>query len=241
MNETVSVIIPAYNEEERITQTLLETIKVLKSLKGMDHEIIIVDDGSTDRTYAALKKFQNEFGEIQIVSYQPNTGKGNALKRGALKASGDYILFMDADLDLHPAHIKDFLKLMKASAADAVIGSKTIEGSEVTVSFKRKFLSKGYYYLIKFLFKLPVTDTQTGFKLFKSRPLKDCIARALVEKYAFDLELLVIMNSKDCKIVESPVHISGPRLSRIRARDVFSVFWDTMAIFRRFYLNRSYA
>jgi len=148
---------------------------------------------------------------------------------------------MDADLDLHPRQLKYFLNEMKKTNADAVIGSKKAKDSKVNYSLKRRILSDGYYYFVKILFGLPVKDTQTGFKLFKSKPLKECIKKVKVNKYAFDLELLIVFHKKGYKIVEYPVEVTQSRLAgRIGQKDVLSIFKDTIAIFYRLYFRRFY-
>jgi hypothetical protein len=135
----------------------------------------------------------------------------------------------------------ELLKRMRETGADAVIGSKMERDSILNYPATRKFLSKGYYFLIRVLFKLPFKDTQTGIKLFKYEALKSCILKINVNRYAFDLELLVLMNKKGYKIVESPIYLKTKRRhGRIGIRDVFTVFFDTIAIFYRLYLKRSY-
>ena len=239
--EKISVIIPAYNEENNILNTIEVTKKELEDI-NYDYEIIVVDDGSIDKTLEIVKSnFSFEKDKVRIESYKPNLGKGYALRYGASLAEGKYILFMDADLDLHPRQLKYFLDEMKKTNADAVIGSKKAKDSKVNYSLKRRILSDGYYYFVKILFGLPVKDTQTGFKLFKSKPLKECIKKVKVNKYAFDLELLIVFHKKGYKIVEYPVEVTQSRLAgRIGQKDVLSIFKDTIAIFYRLYFRRFY-
>ena len=239
--ELISVIIPAYNEEKTIIATIEETIKVINKIKGLNYELIIIDDGSVDNTCDVAKQFAHRSAyNIKVESYFPNKGKGFALKKGALAARGDYILFLDADLEIHPDHLLIFLKLLKQSGADAVIGSKTAKGSVVKVPLKRKIISIGYYFLLKLLFRLPVTDTQTGFKLFKKQALKNCVQKTSIKGYSFDLELMVIMNIHKYKIIESPIKVDQLRLRRINLIDSLPMLKDTLVVFRRYYFPRSY-
>jgi dolichol-phosphate mannosyltransferase len=233
----ISVIIPAYNEEKTIVATIKETIKAINNIKGLNYELIIVDDGSIDNTCAVVKQLAYN---IKVESYFPNKGKGFALKKGVLVARGDYILFMDADLEIHPNHLLNFLNLLKQSKADAVIGSKTAKGSVVKAPLKRRIISFGYYFLLKILFRLPVTDTQTGFKLFKKQALKNCIKKTCINGYTFDLELLVIMKIHKYKVIESPIKVDELRLRRISILDSLPVLRDTLAVFKRYYFTRSY-
>ena len=240
-DEKISVIIPAYNEENNIVNTIQVTKNELENI-NYDFEIIIIDDGSIDKTLEIVKSnFSFEKDKVRLEGYKPNSGKGYALRYGTNLATGNYILFMDADLDLHPRQLMHFLNEMEKTNADTVIGSKKAKNSKVEYSLKRKILSNGYYYFIKILFGLPIQDTQTGFKLFKSEPLKECIKKTIINGYAFDLELLVILNKKGYKIVEYPVEVTQSRLAgRIGQKDIFKVFKDTMAIFYRLYFKKFY-
>ena len=178
---------------------------------------------------------------MKIEKYIPNQGKGHAIKYGFNFVTGDFVLFLDADLDLHPSQMNDFLSLMKKEEADIVIGSKMHKNSVVDYSISRRFYCVGYYFLIKFLFGLPVKDTQTGFKLFKYEALKKGSQKIVVKKYAFDLELLVVLNKYEYKIIESPIYLRQSRkYGRIGIKDIFYIFWDTMAIFYRLYIKRYY-
>lgn len=243
-NEKISVIIPAYNEEKNIRGTLEETVKVFGEL-GCDFELIVVDDGSKDRTCGVVEKYIEETervkNKIKIERYEKNTGKGFALKYGTGFATGDYVLFIDADLDLHPSNIKDFFDMLKSRKADVVTGSKRDKNTLSTYPKVRKILSVFYYNLIKCLFRLPIRDTQTGFKLFKSEALKDAISRTTIERFAFDLELMVILTKKGCKIEEHQIKIRPKgEHKRISIGDVFKVFFDTVLIFYKLYLRRQY-
>ena len=242
IKEKISVIIPAFNEEEIIVITIKETIKVLKNL-GIDYEIIIIDDGSNDNTHSNVNDALNDYGgKVRIERYEPNKGKGFAIKHGCSFATGKYIFFIDADMDLHPSQIKNFLDVMKNNKVDVVMGSKRHKDSVVEYPMLRKILSTGYYFLIKILFGLPVKDTQTGIKLFKSDALKKSITKIIVKKYAFDLELLVILHKYNYKILECPIYLEPTRkyYNRIGSRDIYNVFIDTIAIFYRLHILKYY-
>ena len=192
--EKFSILIPAYNEEKNIILTITETIKVFEDFKK-DYEIIVIDDGSTDNICTLVKKNLPNFNnKVKLESYSPNKGKGYALKHGFNFANGDYVLFLDADLDLHPSQLVNLYNLMMEKNADVVIGSKLNKSSSLNYPAIRKFLSRGYYIFIKVLFNFPLKDTQTGLKLFKYEVLKNSINKLKVNKYAFDLELLAIIN-----------------------------------------------
>jgi len=168
-------------------------------------------------------------------------GKGHAINYGFDLARGDYVLFLDADLDLHPSQVEDFLKLIREKKADLVMGSKMHKGSQVNYPLTRRILSIGYYFLIRVLFNLPVKDTQTGLKLFRYEALKKGLSKIVVKKYAFDLELLVVLNKYNFKIVEAPIFLKPTRkFGRIGIKDIYYIILDTIAIFYRLYFRRYY-
>lgn len=240
--EKISILIPAFNEEENIIFTINETLEVFKKL-GIDYELIIIDDGSIDNTYKKVQESLYNFnGKVKIERYKLNLGKGYAIKYGFNFVSGDYVLFLDADLDLHPSQITNFLKLMKNHKADAVIGSKRHKDSVVDYPKSRKILSNVYYFLIKVLFGLPVKDTQTGLKLFRYEALKNSISKIVVKRYAFDLELLIVLHKSGYKIVECPIYLKLTRryYNRIWLKDIYHTLIDTLAIFYRLHIKKYY-
>jgi glycosyltransferase involved in cell wall biosynthesis len=239
-----SVIIPARNEESRIVTTLKETAGVFEEFSS-SYEIIVVDDGSTDGTCANVKDFilsgPDYCENIRIQSYGPNMGKGNALKHGSSFARGKHILFLDADLDLHPSIAIELYRILKASNADVVIGSKMHKESVLHYPFLRKLSSYCYYIIIKVLFRLAIKDTQTGIKLFKREALENCLPKVIIKRYAFDLELLVAINKKGYSIVEAPVKVDLKRqFGRVGVRDAFKVFFDTLGVFARLNFRKYY-
>ena len=236
-----SILVPAYNEESNIIRTIQETEKVLEDFNH-DYEIIIINDGSTDNTAANVADYLSKNNKkVRLEGYFPNKGKGYALQYGTGFSSGRYVLFMDADLDLHPSHLVELYKIMEKNNADIVIGSKMHEQSELNYPLYRRFLSSVYYLIVKVLFRLPVKDTQTGIKLFKSEALKKCISKVTIKRYAFDLELLLIANRYKYKIFEAPIHLRAKReAGRIGIKDAIKVFADTIGVFGRLYFKRYY-
>ncbi|OQA22793.1 MAG: putative glycosyltransferase CsbB [Actinobacteria bacterium ADurb.Bin346] len=236
-----SILIPAFNEESIIVRTVQETIKVLEDFSP-DYEIIIINDGSTDNTASEVADFiGNNSKKVRLEGYFPNQGKGYALKYGTGLAGGKYVLFMDADLDLHPSLIIKMYKIMEKSSADIVIGSKMHKQSRLNYPLYRRFLSSSYYFIIKVLFRLPIKDTQTGIKLFRNEVLKKCMSKVTIKKYAYDLELLLIASRNNYRIFEAPVQLKAKRdKGRIRLKDAATVFTDTMRVFCRLYFSRRY-
>ena len=126
----LSVLMPAYNEETIIYANALEAARQISPLAD-DYELLVIDDGSSDRTKAEIERAAAENPKIRCISYQPNQGKGGALREGTAHATGDYIAFCDADLDLAPEQLADFIDRMQRENADVVIGSKMHPESKV--------------------------------------------------------------------------------------------------------------
>lgn len=235
----LSIIIPAYNEEKNIRRTL-ESIKRSMNKFDYDFEIIVVSDGSTDRTFSEAKKVKS--AKIRVFGYEKNQGKGYALRYGVKRAKGEVITFLDAGGDFHPDHIDRFIKLMEALDADIVIGSKRHPMSKVNYPKKRRFYSWVYQVLIRILFNLKVRDTQTGLKVIKKEVLEKILSRVLVKNYAFDLELLVVANHLGFhKITEAPVILNyNFNSSGVSRQAILKILQDTLAIAYRLYLKKWY-
>ncbi len=239
-NGKVSIIMPAYNEEVRIHSSIQETLRTVDSF-GCDYEVIVVDDGSKDRTYEEIMRAASSSDKVKVVQYDSNIGKGFALLQGFKYANGDLIVFLDADMDLHPGQIQILFDYMKMYDADAVICSKRHPQSEVNYPWQRRIISNVYYMVVRTLFDLPIKDTQTGLKVFKYQPFKEAISRIVVKKYAFDLEILVNLHHLGYKIVSAPVVLNFNRpLGRIGLRDVYYAAIDTLAIFYRLRILKYY-
>ena len=229
----LSIVIPAYNEGERIYENLLEMSKLLSSFVT-DYEMIVVNDGSKDNTEVEIRRASETVKNIVPAGYQMNRGKGGAIKEGVKCATGDYIAFLDADMDLSPMHLKDFLAKMEETSATAVIGSKMHKDSKVNYPLPRKIMSLGYFLLLKMLFRLNIKDTQTGVKLFEADALKKVMRQVSTDGFAYDIEILALICASGGTIVEMPIELIFQRTNgwgRIRLTDVMEVAQDTMKIY----------
>ena len=238
----VSVIIPAFNEAEHIEDNLNEVIRTFDDFK-CDYEIILVDDGSHDRTYAVAREVVKKNGSkrVFIKKNYDNYGKGRALKKGVRYANGEYIIFLDADMDLHPAQLDTFFDIMQLTGADVVIGSKQHPNSQLNYPWHRKIISNGYYFFIKLMFGLPLHDTQTGIKLFKAEVLKKVMPQIVIKQFAFDLEILANAHRNGYQIEEAPIILDSQRtFGRIGLWAVWKTGLDTLAIFYRMFIIKYY-
>jgi glycosyltransferase involved in cell wall biosynthesis len=236
---TISAIVPAFNEAQGIERCMHETADALEHL-GFSYEVIIVDDGSTDGTVARARAVAHENPRFRVAGGN-HLGKGSALIRGAEVARGDLVLFVDADLEVHPRQLEILHQALVARDADVVIGSKLLRSSRIDYPLKRRVLSIGYYLLVRTLFRLPVHDTQTGLKLYRREVLERVAPRLLVKAFAHDLEALVNAHRLGYRIVEAPVVVTRERpFPRIGVLTALHVAWDTVAVWYRTYVLRYY-
>ena len=241
----LTVLMPAHDEGAGIYDNIGETLKILQG-SSSDYEIIVIDDGSSDNTYEEAARCATDNSCIRLIRNHTNLGKGGALREGFGASTGDLVVFIDADLDLHPSQLQVFFDFMRNDDADVVIGSKRHPQSKLYYPYHRKIVSAVYFFLVKLMFRLPLHDTQTGLKLFKRDVLEKVFAQMLVKKFAFDLELLVLAHRHGYKIAEAPVVVDyRPNIGRkikkwVRLSDIYTTWWDTMAIFYRLYILRHY-
>ncbi len=201
----LSVIIPAYNEAERIEPTLRVTSEWLGA-QNFRHEIIVVDDGSTDSTAKLVAKLTREIPNLRLLDGSPNQGKGHAVRLGMLAAVGKFRLFMDAD---NSTSIKELPPLLLAieDDTDVVIGSRRAKGGQgaLKAPWFRRGWSRFTNYIIRKKLINNIYDTQCGFKLFTAEAAEECFSRAKVNGWAFDLEILGLAQLLDFTIEELPV------------------------------------
>jgi len=196
-NFTISVVIPAYNEEENIEGILLRTDKALEAL-NLPYEVIVVDDGSTDKT-----RFLAEKHKVTVISNGNNQGKGYALKRGLQKVRGGLVITMDADGSHRPEDIKRLVKQLM-NGADVVMGSRFLSKLEKDSTKKLHiFGNKLFNLLIRILTKQYITDSQTGFRAFKKKVLEGI--EITCNGYAVETELTVKTLKNGCIVREEPI------------------------------------
>ena len=238
-----SVIVPAYNEGESIKENLLIIAQTMDSHVD-SYEILAVDDGSPDNTKQEIMAAAGINPNIRYAGYEKNRGKGGAIKHGVEIAEGEIIGFIDADLDISPDHLVRYLYHMEKTGCDVVIGSKMHKDSKLDYPPVRRFVSLGYYVILKVLFGMNIKDTQTGIKLYKAPLIKKIAPKLRVKGYAFDIEVLALCASEGAVIEQMPVEIVFKRkasFGRIRIGDIFGMFFDTVGIWWNLRIRRSYS
>jgi glycosyltransferase involved in cell wall biosynthesis len=228
----LSVIVPAYREARHIRDNLSHLLAEL-ALLGLTYEVIVVSDGNTDGTAREAERVVSPY--IKVIEYRRNMGKGYAVRCGVSHSSGEFITFIDADMELDPRYIKPFLAVMAAFDCDAVIGSKRHPMSNVNYPLLRRVESLAYQLLIRVLFGLNLRDTQTGLKLFRRSVLEAVVPRLAIKRFAFDLELLVAARALGhSKVMEAPINLNYKFESTVDSGAAFRILWDTAAIFYRY-------
>ena len=241
--DLISVIIPAFKQEKTIGADLRRIKNVLEQL-NYEYEIIVVVDGTTDKTLENAKKVSSK--KIKVLGYEKNKGKGYAVRYGMVRAKGTIIGFLDAGMELNPNGLAILLEKFQELDADVIIGSKRHKLSKVHYPFVRRATSVASQILIRALFGLSVRDTQVGMKFFKKKVIEDVLPRLLVKKFAFDIEILVVAYYLGYKkIYDAPVELTfdfeGSLVSKNLAKAIFNTLWDTLAIFYRLKILHYYS
>ena len=243
-SDKLSIVMPLYRLAAE-AESNLKSVADLFEHHRIETELVPVDDGSGDGTAEIIERFHPK--DYRHVALRPvvcrrNGGKGAALRAGFAASTGRYVLLLDGDLDINPRQTPYFFEELVTRNADVVVGSKRHPKSVVQYPWHRRLVSACYFALVRLFIGLPITDTQTGMKLFRREVLGEALDRMLVKTYAFDLELLAIAASRGAKIAEAPVVIRfGNKFGALRPSTVKSMAIDTLAVFYRLRLLRYYA
>lgn len=202
----ISMIVPAYNEERRLPPTLREMIDFFEARRE-PYEIIVVDDGSADRTAAVVEEFQTRCPHLRLYRVSPNRGKGNAVRQGALLAQGRYIVFSDADGSTPVTEI-DRLRRAIDDGAQLAIGSRALhaEGTAVHNNPIRKVLGRAFCYSVNVLLLPGISDTQCGFKMFSAQAARFLFDHQTAERFSFDLEILLLARRARLPLAQVPIN-----------------------------------
>lgn len=229
---SISIVIPAYNEEQRLPKTLDSILKYLASRDFSTVEILVVDDGSKDGTAATVERYGRQDGRIRLLSNPGNRGKGYSVRHGMLAATGDWVLFTDADLS---APIEDLGLLLGAAKewnAAIVIGSRAVDRSMVGIRqpLWREFSGRTFNLLMRLATGLPYLDTQCGFKLYSRDAAQAVFSRQKLDGFSFDVEDLVIARQLGLRATEVAVHWNNVEGTTVGTLQGVKSFADLMRI-----------
>ncbi|SIN73612.1 dolichyl-phosphate beta-glucosyltransferase [Singulisphaera sp. GP187] len=236
----LSVVVPAYNEEERLGASLTRIWNYL-SERFPAFELIVVDDGSTDATARVVAEFAADHHSVELIAYQPNRGKGYAVRTGILRASFDLVLFSDADLATPIEEIDALLERIRAGA-DVAIGSRMVAGSELKVRqpWYRELAGRSFNLLAQRMATPGIVDTQCGFKLFLGPVARDLFNRMTEDGFGFDIEVLLLALRLGYEVAEVPVEWRHCEGSKVRLlRDSARMFSTLVRVRKRHHAVRS--
>lgn len=232
MSIRLSVIIPAYNEERRISKTILDIDKYLSKQK-YTYEIVVLDDGSKDRTKFVVEKFQDVVKNLRIISDSKNHGKGYVVRRGLLEAKGDFRVFTDADNSTAIDHVEKMWPFVD-QGYEVIIGSRDVKGAVIAVPqvwYRRVLLGDTFNLLVQAICGLwGIWDTQCGFKGLTKKAVEDIMPGCKIDRWAFDPEILVLAKKKGYKIKEIPVTWINDPESKVKLKSTIKMLLDVLKI-----------
>ena len=230
----ISLVIPMYNESSIIDEAL-ETFSSYMAQTFEDWELIFVDDGSADGCGNAVEAAHEKDNRIRLCRYVPNHGKGYAVRTGVLAAQGDLILFTDCDNAYGTEALGKLAQTLSDSGADIVVGSRNLssDGYEGYTPL-RKLASKTYIKVISIAAGFKLSDSQCGIKGFRHDIAKKIFSNCEVDRFAFDLEVILIAMKLGAKIAEMPVKIINHRESTVHVlRDSVKMLRDVRKMKKR--------
>ncbi len=215
MDQTYSIILPAYNESERLSTSLPKVLDYVQQ-RGLHAEVIVVNDGSTDDTAAIVRRFAAQFPMVQLLENPGNRGKGYSVRHGMLHAKGDVLLFTDSDLS-SPIGEADKLSAALAGGADVAVGSRWLRRELQTERqpWYRQLYGRVFNLALRITLGLRYQDTQCGFKAFNRKAAEVIFPRQRIERWGFDPELLFLADKFKLRTVEVPVSWAHDHRSKI--------------------------
>jgi glycosyltransferase involved in cell wall biosynthesis len=213
----LSFVIPAYNESRRIGPTLEAAVAYLAGA-GMEGEVVVVDDGSQDDTAAVVARFAASHPQVRPLRNGRNHGKGYTVRRGALEAQGEVVLFSDADGSTPVGEASKLLAALEEGGADVAIGSRALPDSDLALPqpWPRRLMGWAFRNLVRLIVLRGFRDTQCGFKAFRREAAREIFRRQTLEGFAFDVELLFIARRLGYRVAEVPVRWLDSTESRVR-------------------------
>ncbi|HBY59460.1 MAG TPA: glycosyl transferase [Solibacterales bacterium] len=224
--DSLSIVIPAYNEERRLGGTLDQVLAYLDGHPRSFAEVLAVDDGSRDGTAALIQSYAARDPRVQLVSNPGNRGKGYAVRHGLTRAAGEWVLFTDADLSSPMVELAKLREAVERTGASIAIGSRAIDRSLIGVRqpWARETAGRLFNLVMRLITGLPFHDTQCGFKLFRRDAAQAVSRLQQIDGFGFDVELLYIAKKLGFKSVEIPVRwddVAGTKVSFARGMRAF--------------------
>lgn len=232
MNPYLSLVIPAYNEAERIGASLQQAVEYLAK-QDYSFEIIVVDDGSMDRTVQVVDKIHDKMQAIKLVRQPKNMGKGAAVRRGMLEATGEYRIFTDADFSTPVHEVEKALKTFQ-HGADVVIGSRVLDRSTIKRAQPkhREAMGRVFSRAVQATVFKGIDDTQCGFKGFTAEAAEKIFSKAKINGFSFDVEILYLAKRLGFTIEQIAVEWHNDERSKVSSLSGLKAFLDILTIKR---------
>ncbi|OFV68115.1 MAG: dolichol-P-glucose synthetase [Candidatus Syntrophoarchaeum caldarius] len=228
----VSLVLPAYNEAERIVRCVERAVETLEKITP-SFEVIIAEDGSTDETPSLAAELADTYAQVRHLHSDTRLGRAGGMVRAFRVAEGEILAFMDVDLATDLSHLQELIQAIR-DGFDVATGSRLMKESDVTRSFKRTILSRGYNFLVRLLLKSKIRDHQCGFKAFRRDMLFEIIDELEDEHWFWDTELLVLAQKKGYRIYEFPVKWVDGEMTKVNlSSDTFEMGSKIFAMRRR--------
>ena len=226
MHRSISIVIPAYNEEKRLPATLSRIVEYLDTGRFEFAEILVVDDGSRDSTVALAREFAQRRPSVKVLQNPGNRGKGYSVRHGMLKAEGDWALFTDADLSAPIEELEKLLDVVERNGAAIAIGSRALDRSLIGVHQPafREYAGRFFNLVMRLITGLKFHDTQCGFKLFRQDAARAIFSRQRLERFGFDAEVLYIGQRLGLRTLEVPVRwndVAGSKVGTLQGLNGF--------------------
>jgi glycosyltransferase involved in cell wall biosynthesis len=225
----LSVVVPAFNEEARIARTVSEIMAEIDVLT-LEGELIVVDDGSSDRTASMVEQASRVDTRVRLVRAS-HAGKGATVRRGMLEARGEWRFLADADLSMPITELKRFLDAVHSGGADVLVGSREAKGAvRVGEPWSRHFIGRIFNWMVKLLVVRGINDTQCGFKLFSARAAEALFPLQRLDGFGFDVEILFLARRAGFSIREVPLTWVYRRESKVSLASGARGFADILAV-----------
>ena len=228
LTESLSIIIPAFNEEARLPETIRGIEAYFHGKRPVFFEILIVDDGSRDATVQVAESASGSDAAIRVLRNPENKGKGYSVRHGMLEAKGEWLLFSDADLSTPMAELEKLWAALQRDGSTVAIGSRALDRSLIGVHQPgfRETAGKIFNFVMRVVIGLPISDTQCGFKLFRRDVATRVFAKQTLEGFGFDVEVLFLAKKLGAKISEVPVRWNHAENSRVSALNGIQAFME---------------
>jgi glycosyltransferase involved in cell wall biosynthesis len=215
---SISIVIPAYNEERRLPASLDAVLEYVRQKRPGFHEVVVVDDGSTDGTAACVREYAATHETVRLVRNPGNRGKGYSVRHGMLEAKGEWRLFTDADLSAPIEELDKLTDAVQREQAEIAIGSRALDRSLIGVHqpVAREYAGRAFNTVMRLITGLPFADTQCGFKLYHAPAAERIFPLQRLDGFSFDVEDLVIARTLGIRVVEVPVrwnNVEGTKVS----------------------------